>query len=231
MTAKKAAASVEVPSYTGPTGGAKPDIPFDPFGGTAKIISKAAKSTSSTDAVYADLVHDLASAETDARSTSSDASEARGRRSTVAVATIRAVIREKINNEDLREDLITAGILKGTVSKIITIVTAVREKVIDIADVNSLNGAYVAVKAVRKAHADALAGISTTSPSGLATSAMPAPAAKTVTPDEALKIIIASITSEKDADKAFALGGVWITKITTAIGDALKAIDGDDDDE
>ena len=224
MTAKKTPAATLEPVV---------DSPFDPFGGTAKIISKADKTTRSVDAVYADLVHDLASAETDARSTSSDASEARGRRSTVAVATIRAVIREKINNEDLREDLINAGILKGTVSKIITIVTAVREKIIDIADVNSLNGAYVAVKAIRKAHADALAGAAglSTSPSGLITSTMPAPAVKATSPDEALKIIIASITSEKDADKAFALGGVWITKITTAIGDALKAIDGGDDEE
>ena len=205
----------------------------------AAVADLPVATPATTEPKYASLVTDLAAAETDARATSSDASEARGRRITVAVATIRAVIREKINNEELRNDLLDAGILKGTVSKIITIVTAVREGIIAIGDVNSLNGAYVAVKAIRKAHADALAGLSTspsglagfsTSPSGLATSAMPAPAVKATSPDEALKIIIDSITSEKDADKAFTLGGVWITKITTAIGDALKAIEESDEE-
>ena len=180
---------------------------------------------------YAKLVGDLAVAETDARSTSSDANEARGRRSTVAVATIRAVIREKVDVEALRNDLIDAGILKGTVSKIITIVTGVRNKIINISDVNSLNGAYVAVKAAQKAIADgeAIVAAAFASPSGLITSTA-APAVKAITPDEALKIIISVITDEKDPDKAYALGGDWITKITTAIGTALKTLETDDDE-
>ena len=169
---------------------------------------------------FEQLSEQLAIADAKARSMAADAGQARAERSTVAVSAIKAAYREKVSTKEVRARLLAAGVLKGTVSKIVTVVGALNDRTIDISDVKSLNGAYSLVKT-----ATAAPKITTTS--GPITPE-PEPAAtpvKPVTPEQALKIIIASIKAEKDPDKAFKLGGEWITRITNEITDALKSVE------
>lgn len=176
---------------------------------------------------FADLVTDLASADAEARVTSANASESRERRSTVAVDAIKAAYTEKIDSEVVRETLLASSILKGTVSKIVTILDALRDHIISPGDISSLNGAYISVKAARAiaagAVSTALSGVpfSTTAPPVVAT-----------TPEEALKIILDSIKSITDPDEQLKAVGEWITKTTNALTSLAKSItDGDEEEE
>lgn len=176
---------------------------------------------------FEQLTRDLAAADAAARSTSADASAARANRSDVAVSAIRAAFREGINPEDVRTDLLDAGVLKGTVSKIVTVLNALNDKILGVGDVKSLNGAYSTVKAVHKVSAGtsfAATGVPfATTPSG--------PPVVATTPEEAMKVIVNAVKSVVDPDEAFKLAGEWITRITNQITAALKNREDEDEDE
>ena len=176
---------------------------------------------------FKDLSAALSVADAKARATTADAGQARSERSTVAVGAIKAAFREKVHVTVVRSELLDAGVLKGTVSKIVTVLTALYESVIEPSDVKSLNGAYSLVKSVYAAAETA------STAAAVASAALPtaAPAVVATTPDEALKIILNVITSEKNADKAFKLGGEWITKVTNAITELLRTVDDDELEE
>lgn len=184
-----------------------------------KASKKRPKPRAEGEPSFEDLSVALAVADAKARATSADAGQARGERSTIAVSTIKAAYSETLTGESVRESLLGAGVLKGTVSKIVTVLTALQEGVISPVDVKSLNGAYNLVKQVR---ATTLAAAAALGGTGAPTVVTAAPG-HVVTPEEALEVILLTITSEKDADKAFKLGGEWITKVTNAITAALKA--------
>ena len=170
---------------------------------------------------FADTAKSLASADAKARETGADANQAKAARSTAAVSAIRAAWHEKMAPEDVRSALLSVDVLKGTVSKIVTILTAMQAKTITLRDVKSLNGAYTLVKAAEVAgRATATAGAA---PS-------PAPAKSITTPEEALKLIIAVVTAEKDPDKALVLAGEWITKITNGLMAAAKESEEEEED-
>ena len=168
----------------------------------------------------------LAAADARARSSAADAGAARAERSTVAVQAIKAAFREVLNGENVRDDLLKAGVLKGTVSKIVTVLNALKEGVITATDVKSLNGAYNLVKSVRLA--GTAAGPSAAP--GVPFSA-PTPAVVATTPDEAMSIIVNAIKSISDPDEAFKMGGEWITRVTNEISAALKSREDDEEGE
>jgi hypothetical protein len=189
---------------------------------------KPAKGKKEPEESFADLAVDLSAADAKARATSADAGQARAERSTIAVSAIKAAFREKIDGSMVRRDLIDAGVLKGTASKIVTVLAALNDGTITPSDVKSLNGAYNLVKSVAAATAGSPSvGVSSTG----STATVTAPGLGIATPDEALKIILHEITSQTDPDKAFKIGGEWITKVTNAITEILKKIDDDDEDE
>ncbi len=173
---------------------------------------------------FNDLVSELAAADMKARAISGDAAQARAERQVAAVSSIRAAWFEKIDPNDVRTALLDGGVLKGTVSKIVTVVTALNDKVISIGDVKSLNGAYTSVKMLHKI----AAGYASTAAPGTPYSTA-APAIVATTPDEAIKVLVESIKSVTDPDEAFKLGGEWITRVTNGITDALKAREGHDE--
>lgn len=195
----------------------KVESPFEP------IIPPPAKPNS-----FAAMSTELAAADIEARAASSDAGQARAKRSTVAVGTIKAAHLEKVVGADVRSVLLDAGVLKGTVSKIVTVLEALYAGHLSPNDVKSLNGAYNLVKSVHAAHAAAGGAPVTSGAIFPPVTPVTTPAPAKVTPDEALKIIIDSILAEKNADKQFKLGGDWITKCTNAITDALKESEGDE---
>lgn len=189
---------------------------------------KRGKSWRPGEPTFADLSTALAAADLKARSASADAGAARAERSTVAVNTIKAAFAESQPPEDVRTTLLGAGVLKGTVSKIVTVLNALMVGSITPTDVKSLNGAYSLVKLIaRTGSAAAAAGVG---PAVMPVPAAPAKPVVATTPEEALKIILSTITAEKDADKAFKLGGEWITKVTNAITDALKRKSGEEEE-
>lgn len=152
------------------------------------------------------LTSELAEADLVARAATSDASAARERKSTVAVEAIHAAFKEKLSPEDVRTQLIDAGILKGTVSKIVTVLTALANTDLDIKNVNSLNGSYTLVKQIEAAKLSAATG-------GVAEGAAPTPKAAS-TPKEALEIIIDAIKAAKDP---YAAASEWLTTVTNRI--------------
>lgn len=184
------------------------------------IARSTVPETPSTEPDFAQLTIDLAAADARARSSAADAGAARAERSTVAVGAIKAAFREKLDYGDVRADLLRAGVLKGTVSKIITVLEALNKKIIYPGDVKSLNGAYNAVKAASLVAATS----GSAGPVGVPFAAPVIPVVAT-TPDEAMKIIIDSIKSVSDPDQAFKLAGEWITRITNEITSALSTID------
>jgi hypothetical protein len=185
--------------------------------------TKAAKAKEPTES-FAKLTGELAKAEAEAAIASADNKEATARKSTAAVSTLKAAFREKLDNNDVRVALLDAGILKGTVSKIVTVLDALKVGFIVPGDIKSLNGAYSAVKAAEKAAAAASAAIGVT-PYAKAT------AAAAVSPKDALKIIVDAVKSITDPDEQFKAVGDWIAQFTRAMTDIVAASSAASEDE
>jgi hypothetical protein len=169
---------------------------------------------------FSALVGELSRAESLSKATRADATAATHEKQRVAVSTIKAAYAEKLPPEDVRRALLDGGVLKGTVSKIVTILVALHAKTITLADVRSLNAGYEATKSV----AAGLAAATTAAP----VAPSPAPA-KLHTPDDALAVIVAHIRAQKDADAQFKEAGVWLSKVTTTISELVKELDDSDD--
>ena len=166
------------------------------------------------------VANTLAAAEHKAKSASGDASAARAERSTVAVDTIKAAVKGKIEGATVRSTLLGAGVLKGTVSKIVTILDAIASEQLTLADVKSLNGAYSLINAARKAGDAAKAGGVTGGATGPGASA---PAVAT-TPEQAAEIIYATIRNAGSDDAILSAAAEWITNITDGITAITSAI-------
>lgn len=171
-------------------------------------------------------VHQLAEAEAVSRYKSADATQARAAKSAAAVNLITTAHLQVVDPDELRETLLDAGILKGTVSKIVTVIYGLGTSLITLDDVKSLNGAYNAVKAAEAAAKAMLSAFS--SPGGETLEAVPS-SFITVTPDDALNIILHSIQKAGDADAVYRAAGDWIDKITNAISAVTRKVGGDDE--
>jgi hypothetical protein len=179
---------------------------------------------------FDDLAGQLASADQLARSASADSSAARAERSRIAVSTILAAVSQGTGVNVMRSSLLGSGVLKGTVSKVITVTKAIRDGWIKAEDVKSLSGAYAAVAAVRAA-ASSGTGAPVLSASASSTvwsdPASAGPPAR-LSPEEALEIILDEV---RGAGDPFKVGGEWITRFTNQITAAIKEHDDVEDEE
>lgn len=165
---------------------------------------------------FAELAASLATLDTEARAKGADASAVRAQRANVATLTIRAAVNEGVSPEGVRIDLLNAGVLKGTVSKIVTVLNAINGGILSLGDVKSLNQAYSLITNSRKG--------------------VPNPGVKEVkvevikevkveakyTQKGAIDYFVALINDEPDVDKALKMTGDFITKFTNALTRASK---------
>lgn len=159
---------------------------------------------------FENVASQLAEADIKARMASGDANQARADRSGKAVDTIKIAFKEAVDPDVVRITLIDKGVLKGTVSKIVTILRALNDTTIAESELTSLSSGYALVK---ERQAPPVPPILPPEPVTITVT-------KEATPDEALKIIIDHIRAEKDPDKALALASVWLTKVTNGITEA-----------
>ena len=174
-----------------------------------------------------DLSSKLAAAESASKTASDDAKQARAQQQQSAVDIVKFLVETPpvdsvtgVAHGDyvLRRLMLDEGVLKGTVSKILTVVVGISEGHIALSDVKSLNGSYTAVKQALK-HIAAPA----TSP---ATSPAPPPAPVEPTPEEAMKIIIKSIRNagDKSEEAVYQAASDWISRITEEISKVTRAV-------
>ncbi len=173
-----------------------------------------------------DLSSKLAAAESVSKTASDDAKQARAQQQQSAVDIVKFLVETPPidsvtgvahGNHVLRRLMLDQGVLKGTVSKILTVVVGISEGHIALSDVKSLNGSYTAVK-------QALKHIATsTAP---ATSPAPAPVPAEPTPEEAMKIIIKSIRNagDKSEEAVYQAASDWISRITEEISKVTRAV-------
>lgn len=205
--------------------------------GNKKVGNKKTEPVESkkVDITFDIIANQLASADADTRSKAADATAARAARSTVAVDAIRAAVAEGYSAEFVRVALLDRGVLKGTVSKITTIIKAIYDGVIVLSELTSLNGTYTNIMNLR---AVAVAGPAPVAQPVMTEAEIEAKIALGVAegvetrmrqfnPDDAFKVILDHIASLPNSTEKFKVGGEWMTKITTGISDLLK----DDEEE
>lgn len=91
------------------------------------------------------VILNLAEAEAESKNINAEASVVRAKKSGAAVEVIRTAFDVNSDEKPLRSSLLSAGVAKGTASKIITVLRAVREGKIThiaLAEANSLSGLY-----------------------------------------------------------------------------------------
>lgn len=173
-----------------------------------------------------DLSSKLAAAESVSKTASDDAKQARAQQQQSAVDIVKFLVETPpidsvtgVAHGDyvLRRLMIDEGVLKGTVSKILTVVNGINSGHIALSDVKSLNGSYTAVKQALKPPAPATA----TSPAPA-----PAPAPAEPTPEEAMKIIIKSIRNagNRSEEAVYQAASDWISRITEEISKVTRAV-------
>lgn len=183
----------------------------------------------SAEPTFDEFATELAAADLRSKAANADATQARAEKSGYAVNAIIAAYKESLSDETIRDTLLAKGVLKGTVSKIITITAAIRAGDITTADLKSLNGAYTTVKAVHASKA-AIAASKPAKGTVAFADPIPVPTSPISTPDDAIKLLIDTVKSVTDADERFKLAGEFISKITRQLGEASKKKDDDDED-
>lgn len=173
-----------------------------------------------------DLSSKLAAAESASKTASDDAKQARAQQQQSAVDIVKFLVETPpvdsvtgVAHTEyvLRRLMLDEGVLKGTVSKILTVVQGINNGHIALSDVKSLNGSYTAVK-------QALKHIATsTAP---ATAPAPAPEPVEPTPEEAMKIILKSIRNagNKSEEAVYQAASDWISRITEEISKVTRAV-------
>ena len=174
-----------------------------------------------------DLSSKLAAAESASKTASDDAKQARAQQQQSAVDIVKFLVETPpidsvtgVAHGDyvLRRLMLDEGVLKGTVSKILTVVNGINSGHIALSDVKSLNGSYTAVKQALK-HSTAPAPATSPAPA-------PAPAPAEPTPEEAMKIIIKSIRNagNKSEEAVYQAASDWISRITEEISKVTRAV-------
>lgn len=174
-----------------------------------------------------DLSSKLAAAESASKTASDDAKQARAQQQQSAVDIVKFLVETPpvdsvtgVAHGDyvLRRLMLDEGVLKGTVSKILTVVAGISSGHIALSDVKSLNGSYTAVKQALK-HIATPATATSPAP-------VPAPVPAEPTPEEAMKIIIKSIRNagDKSEEAVYQAASDWISRITEEISKVTRAV-------
>ena len=169
---------------------------------------------------FTTLVNDLAVAEADAKASGADTRAKSAVKSNIAVAVIKAAFEKTIDSDTVKTSLLDAGVLKGTVSKIVTVLNGIYDGGFDISDLVSLSGAYSFLKPSKSQRAAAAA-----SAAAPATVEVIKEVVKEVPAQVTIKDVIPTILEHIRASKdPFKEGGIWMTKITQAITDETAKI-------
>lgn len=178
-----------------------------------------------------ELALDLASVEAEVKAQSADIKQTRAKQQQSALSVVEYLWHtppidhttgSRVDDNVVRQDMLAAGVLKGTVSKIMTVVKGLRNGAIGSSHLTSLSGAYGAVKdAEKKILAEALEDLE---------SPPAPPPARTTTPDEAMNIILKSIREAGDEDAVYKAAGEWITKITQEITKVTESVHQDNEE-
>lgn len=187
----------------------------------------AAKSTTAGKAEpqFAKLVGKLSQADSQTVIAGAEASQARAERSNIAVTTLRAAYGERLSTDDVRKALNEAGVLKGTVSKITTVLSGLYAKSIKVSDIKSLSDAYKIVKEIEKqekANAPVAGGTKDSATEVFAVAPEPIVA---TTPKQALEVIFNSLRSVTDGDEMFRLAGDYLAQLSNGIDAIVKERD------
>lgn len=174
---------------------------------------------------FVGIAAELAKADEEAKVADDSAAQAKARAKKAAVDVIKAAYKEKANHYVIRKALLDAHVLKGTVSKIITVLGSLDRGEMVPSDVKSLNQAYTTVTTLAKMSAASRAA---SLGHGATPAATPVPK---ITGKDGLKAIIAEIKAERDPDKKFELIGEWITRCTTELTALAKGVREDGEDE
>lgn len=171
----------------------------------SNATSKTPAAATSKPSEFDNLTTQLASVDLELRSLAGNTAQVKAKRQTIAVDTIKAAYKEKIDPITVRKALLAGGVLKGTVSKIVTVLTALNDKTLPLGSVKSLNSAYTDVKRIALA-----------SSTGGPAVATPAPAApvKLTTQNDVVAAMMEIISNDKDPLKA---ASNWITRLTHEI--------------
>lgn len=190
-----------------------------------KPRTRAAEPTTAIDRI-AESGRSIAEMEQKLHDHSASARALRSSRSLAAVGIIKEIVTAGIPSSDARRTMLESGMLKGTVSKIITVSQAITDGRVDLADVKSLSGGY------KLATAPAPTAPTLAPPSGEAVAPEPEAVAY-ATPEEMIEAFVAQfVTPIKDKHKRFAESGRLIAVLTEAISKAAPApADSEDDDD
>lgn len=164
---------------------------------------------------FINLVTDLAHIEAVVADKSADAGQARAQKSSIAVDVILAVFDQSIPAEDVHTTLLENGIAKGTVSKIETVVAALRSGNLTPDQITTLYGAYKLAKGPQDPKPVKTEKV-------IVTKEVSVPAK--YTKKGAFEYLIGLVDSEPDVDKALAISSKLLTEFTKLIGGVNKKL-------
>lgn len=163
-------------------------------------------------------IADLAAAEAEAKSINAEAGIVRAVKSSAAVAVITAANSSGYEEKSLRSSLLSAGVPKGTASKIITVLRAVAEGKVNLSEASSLSGLYAL--ATKSETVETVETVETAPAGPTVVEKIVEKTREFTTPEEVVDYLIATfILSQSDP---FTAGGKVLRMATEKIGDATS---------
>jgi hypothetical protein len=191
-------------------------------------MSTTVETTTAPEPKFSELGPQLAQAEAIAKTKGADATAARAQKSSIAVSAIHAAVNEKIEPENVKNDLLFAGVLKGTVSKIVTVINAVNAGTLSLDDVVSLSGAYTAVTSPKDKDGKPQPKVKIVTETKIKEVPVPAKYTK----KGAIEFLVSLITDPAaTVDEAERQGSDILTKVTREVSKAVKARQAEEDGE
>lgn len=179
---------------------------------------------------FAELASALAAADLNARVKGDDSKQAAAARASLATDALKAAVKSKADGEAIRKTLADAGVLKGTASKIVTVVVAVAAGQIDPGEFKTLYEGYSKVSlanrvaAVNAFNANAAKNGKPLKPvPGTSKEQPPVPIIKEVDrvvmphPKDALQVILDDIKNAGDDDMILDRAAFWVGELTSKI--------------
>lgn len=186
---------------------------------------------------FTTLAAELASADLASQLAGNDKKEIDAQKATLATDALKAAIRSKADADAVRAVLADAGVLKGTISKIVTVVNAVAAGTIASGDFKSLYEGYKKVSTAARLDTITAKNIKRAAEGkpllpvpGTSKENPPAPIIREVekvvmpAPKDALKVILDDIKGAGDEDMILDRAAFWVSQLTTQITEITSKI-------
>ena len=221
------ASATATPSKSSTTKAAKqPVTPPQPKEPTAAQVAAREKAL----ADFTRVADALAAADAAVQIAGNESKQASAARASLATDALNAAIKAKLDTDTIRATLSKAQVLKGTVSKIVTVASAVQAGKISTADFKSLFEAYTKVSLANRIEkvnafnaAAAKAGKPLKVVPGTKVGEVAPPVIKEVekvvmpAPKDALAVILKDIREAGDDDMILDRASYWVTELTSQI--------------